>query len=114
MTEQEEERLEIVGAQKLKERLPKFIMQEGTIPMYRWSEEYINQSINQSDDILLMVVVINRKKRWSSKHKKKPGEGKRNVWRKFRERSKRDWRGRRFTLVCFCVQTFAYLQIYSD
>ena len=48
VTEQEEERLEIVGAQKLKERLPKFIMQEGTIPMYRWSEEYINQSINQS------------------------------------------------------------------
>jgi len=64
-------------------------------------------------NILLMIAVINRKKHWSSKHKKKPREEKRNVWRKFRKRSKRDWRGRRFTLVCLFLTVTVYVQIFD-
>jgi len=48
-------------------------------------------------------MVVIRKKRWSSRHKRRPRERRRNVWRRRREKSKRGLKGRRFVLVSLYV-----------
>jgi len=49
--------------------------------------------------VYVLPMVVIRKKRWSSRHKRRPRERRRNVLRSCRGKSMRGWRGRRFVLA---------------